>query len=60
MSLSRPLSTGPTAISVLRSWLSAAILVLLLPFAILLIGLPVALAIRGVVDGLRWIASLLL
>ena len=60
MTLSHPLSSGQPRVSAVRSWLSAALLVLLVPFAILLIGLPIALAIRGVVEGLRWIGSMVL
>ena len=60
MTLSRPPSHGHMATGVLRSWLEAALLVLLLPFGILLIGLPLALALRGVAETLRWIVSMLL
>ena len=33
-------------------------LVLLVPFAILILGLPVALAVRGVVEAVTWLAAL--
>ena len=40
----------------LRSVAALLLLVLLVPFAILLAGLPVALAVRGVLEIIRWVA----
>ena len=50
-------SYGPE-VRVVRSWIAAAAMVMLVPFGILLIGLPIALALRGAAEVLRWIASM--
>ena len=42
----------------LISLAGAAGIALLVPFAILLIGLPVALAVRGIVEAIAWLARL--
>jgi hypothetical protein len=39
--------------------LEAAFIALIIPFAILLVGLPAALAARGVAEAIAWLASLL-
>jgi hypothetical protein len=52
------LSGGRTFLKGLVSLAGAAGLVLLLPFAILLIGLPIAFAVRGVAEMASWLLAL--
>ena len=56
-SVARP---PPDGAAVMRSWLLAACVVLLLPFALLLGGMSIAVVVVGSIEALRWIASILL
>ena len=53
--VSRPMSTGRTLLQGLVSLAGAAGIALLVPFAILLVGLPVVLAVRGVLEVISWL-----
>lgn len=55
--VSRPTEGNRTFLQSLRSWLGAAGLALLVPFAILLIGLPIALAVRLLLEVSAWILA---
>ena len=48
-----------TFVDVLVSLAAAAGIVLLIPFVILLIGIPLALVVRGIVDALVWLMTLI-
>jgi hypothetical protein len=50
---------GRTFMQVLTSLAGAAGIVLLVPFAILLIGVPVALLVRGLVEAIGWLFTLM-
>jgi hypothetical protein len=52
--VSRPTQTSPTFTQAIRSLLGAVGLVLLVPFAILALGTPVALGVRGVLAVAEW------
>jgi hypothetical protein len=52
--VSRPSSGDRTFLQGVVSLAGAAGIVLLVPFAILLVGLPVALAVRGVLEVIGW------
>jgi hypothetical protein len=41
------------------SFAGAAGIALLVPLAILLVGLPIALAVRGVVEAISWLGALI-
>lgn len=47
-----------TFLQVVISLAAVGGIALLVPFAILLVGIPIALVIRGVVEGLQWIVAL--
>ena len=53
--VSRPSSGDRTFLQGLVSLAGAAGIALLVPFAILLIGLPVALAVRGLLEAIGWL-----
>lgn len=53
--VSRPSSGDRTFLQGLVSLAGAAGVVLLVPFAILLVGLPVALAVRGLLEAIGWL-----
>lgn len=57
--LSRPVKPERTFAHALVSIAGAAGLALIAPFAILLVGMPVALAVRGLVEALQWISTAL-
>jgi hypothetical protein len=48
-----------TLAQILRSLAGATGVVLLVPFAILLVGLPVALAVRGVLEAIQWLVGVI-
>src|SRR3954468_7270603 len=53
-----PPRTGErTFIDALTSLTAASGLVLLVPFAILLVGVPIALVVRGLLEALRWLLA---
>jgi hypothetical protein len=54
----RPAADGRTFLKSLVSLAGAAGIALLVPFVILLIGLPIALSVRGVVEALSWLIGL--
>jgi hypothetical protein len=56
--LSPPHGSERTLLQALVSIAGAAGIALLVPFAILLIGMPIALAVRGLVEVLTWLLSL--
>jgi hypothetical protein len=58
IAVSRPSGDGRTFLEGLASLAGAAGLVLLLPFAILLIGIPIAVAARGVAEVASWLLAL--
>jgi hypothetical protein len=58
IAVSRPSDDGRTFLKGLVSLAGAAGLVLLLPFAILLIGMPIAFAVRGVAEVASWLFAL--
>ena len=53
--VSRPTRGGRTCLQALASLAGAAGIALAVPFVILLIGLPVALAVRGVLELVGWV-----
>jgi hypothetical protein len=53
--VSRPARAGRTFLQGLASLAGAASIALLVPFAILLVGLPIALSIRGVLELFGWL-----
>lgn len=53
--VSRPTRAGRTFLQGLVSLAGAASIALLVPFAILLVGLPIALSIRGVLELFGWL-----
>ena len=55
--VSRPARGGRTFLHGLVSLAGAAGIALAVPFVILLIGLPVALAVRGLVEAVGWVLS---
>jgi hypothetical protein len=57
--VSRPNSDGRTFVQGLVSLAGAVGIALLVPFAILLVGLPVALAVRGTVEAISWLLALI-
>jgi hypothetical protein len=57
--VSRPAGDGRTFLEGLVSLAGAAGIALLVPFAILLIGMPIALAVRGVVETASWLLAVL-
>jgi hypothetical protein len=57
--VSRPATAGRTFLKGLVSLAGAAGIALLVPFAILLIGMPIALAVRGVIEAARWLLAVL-
>jgi hypothetical protein len=57
--VSRAATEGRTFLKGLVSLAGAAGLALLVPFVILLIGMPIALAVRGVVEAARWLLTLI-
>jgi hypothetical protein len=44
-------------VQLVTSVLGIAVLVILAPFAILLLGLPVALIVRAVLEAIHWVSS---
>jgi hypothetical protein len=46
-----------TSVQLVTSVLGIAVLVILAPFAILLLGLPVALIVRAVLEAIHWVSS---
>ena len=57
LDVSRPRSGDRTFLQALTSLAGAAGIALLVPFAILLVGLPVVLAVRGVLEVIGWIVG---
>src|SRR3954471_8407139 len=57
---SRPHRGERTFIGALISVTGASGLVLLVPFAILLIGVPIALLVRGLLEGVRWLLAFMI
>lgn len=55
--LSRPNGAARTPVQTLVSLVGAAGLMLLVPFVILLVGMPIVLAVRGFVELLRWLSG---
>jgi len=55
--VSRPSTDGWTFHRSLMSWVGGAGIALLVPFIILLIGLPIVLAVRGVVAAVSWLLA---
>ena len=53
--VSRPYGSGRTLLQALISLAGAAGIALLVPFAILLVGLPIALAVRGLLEVFAWL-----
>jgi hypothetical protein len=53
--VSRPTRRGRTFLQALASLAGAAGIALAVPFVILLIGLPVALAVRGLLEVIGWV-----
>ena len=53
--VSRPTSEGRTFLQGLVSFTGAAGIALVVPFVILLIGLPIALAVRGLLEVVGWV-----
>jgi hypothetical protein len=51
----RPFGSERTLLQALSSLAGAAGIALLLPFAILLLGLPIALAVRGLLEAFVWL-----
>jgi hypothetical protein len=56
--VSRPMSAERTFVQGLSSLAGAAGIALLVPFVILLIGLPVVLAVRGLLEAIGWLFGL--
>jgi hypothetical protein len=57
--VSRPTEGDKTFMQSLVSWLGGAAIALLVPFVILLLGLPIALAIRLLLEVSRWLVSVI-
>jgi len=55
IALSRPYRSERTVLQVLISLVGAAGIALLLPFPILLVGLPIALGVRGLLEAFAWL-----
>jgi hypothetical protein len=53
--VSRPHGSERTLLQVLVSFAGAAGIALLVPFAILVVGLPIALVVRGLLEGVVWL-----
>lgn len=58
--VSRPTMDGRTVLRRLVSWAGAAGIALLVPLIILLIGMPIVLAVRGVVEAVSWLLALIM
>ena len=58
--VSRPATEGATLLKGLASLAGAAGIALLVPLVILVIGMPIALAVRGVVESASWLMGLIL
>jgi hypothetical protein len=56
--MSRPATEGGTFLKGLTSLAGAAGIALLVPLVILVIGTPIALAVRGVVESAGWLMGL--
>jgi hypothetical protein len=56
---SREASGDRRFIDIVISFAGATGVVLLVPFAILLVGLPIVLSVRGVVEALGWLFALI-
>ena len=52
-------ASGPTLVQAIGSVLGAGGLALVVPFAILLVGIPIAIAVRAAVEVAQWVAALL-
>lgn len=57
---SREASGDMTFVDVVISFAGATGIVLLAPFAMLLVGLPIVLSVRGVVGALAWLSAFIL
>ena len=57
--VSRPATDGRTFLDGLVSLTGAVGIALLVPFVILLIGVPIALAVRGVIEAASWLVALI-
>ena len=57
--VSMPATDGRTFLESLVSLAGGAAIALLVPFVILLIGMPIALAVRGVVEAASWLLALI-
>ena len=58
LDVSRPSGAGRTLWQGLVSLAGAAGIALLVPFAFVLVGLPVVAAVRGVLDGIAWLIGI--
>ena len=56
--VSRPATDGRTFLEGLVSLTGGVGIALLVPFVILLIGVPIALAVRGVIEAASWLVAL--
>src|SRR3954462_4177096 len=54
---SRPRTGERTFINSLTSLAAASGLVLIVPFAVLLVGVPIALVVRGLLEAVRWLLA---
>ena len=57
--LSRPAADRATFVATLMSWAGALAIVLIAPFVMLVLGLPVVLAFRGIVAAVSWLFAML-
>jgi hypothetical protein len=57
LDVSLPRDTGRSCLRVLASLAGATGIVLLVPFVMLLIGLPVALVVRGIAEAIGWLLA---
>jgi hypothetical protein len=57
LDVSPPRHTGRPLLRALASFAGAAGIALLVPFVILLVGLPVALVVRGVAEAIGWLLA---
>ena len=60
MTLRREAGGERTFVDMVRSFAGATGIVLLVPFAILLVGLPIVLSIRVVMEALGWLFAFIL
>jgi len=58
--VSRPAGDGRTVLQIVGSWGAGAGIALLVPFIMMLIGIPIVLAVFGVVAAVSWLIALLM